>query len=521
MAGERLIRSGSISLIGSMFAALAALALTVLVGNGFGAYGTGIFFQAIGIFTIASHVLRLGTNSSIVRTLSEQTAHGRAGESWRTVVIAVLPVLALSLLGAALMLIFDSELAGWLSAPTERRSLATVIAAMAPFLAFGALLAVMGTVNRMLNGVTAFTVIQSVAVPVSRLVAVAAAVLLAWGAAEAFLAWLAVIPIWLVVSVALVVKPLIRDWKRRSAAREPTLAAAARFWSYSSSRAVGGTFEILLEWSDVLIVAALTPPAEAGIYAVATRTIRVGQIVDRAMRVAVSPTIAQMLTRGELVAARQLHTAVTRVMILATWPYYLILATLGPAVLSLFGSGFAEGAVVLAVLATSMMLASAGGMLQSLLLQGGRSSWQMYNKGLALTLSVGLNLLLVPLWGILGAAVTWALVIAIDALLAAWQVHKRMGVRLEPRKLLLSMFIPVIVFGLGGAAVRLGTDSSLLVSIAGTGLLLALYAVVLWLLRDRLGIADVWSQLPVVGRLVARRGRSATKESGQRPTSAP
>ena len=56
--------------------ALAALVLAVLIGNGLGAHGTGVFFQAVGFFTIVSQILRLGTNSSIVRTISEQHAFG-------------------------------------------------------------------------------------------------------------------------------------------------------------------------------------------------------------------------------------------------------------------------------------------------------------------------------------------------------------------------------------------------------------------------------------------------------------
>ena len=163
----------------------------------------------------------------------------------------------------------------------------------------------------------------------------------------------------------------------------------------------------------------IASPAEAGVYAVVTRTVRAGQVVDRAMRLAVSPTISRLLARGESAATRALHTSVTRAMILMSWPFYLTLAIMGPAILGLFGPGFESGAVPLVILSGAMMVASSAGMLQSIILQGGNSSWQVANKSVVLAASVSLNLLLVPVLGIIGAAMTWAFVTLLDTAIAA------------------------------------------------------------------------------------------------------
>lgn len=517
MPPERLARTGSYSLFGSSFAALAALALTILVGNGLGAYGTGLFFQAMGLFTIASQVLRLGTNSSIIRTIAEQRAFNRVGESWRTVVIAVVPVLGISALAAALITAFSSPLAEWLGAPGEREGLAVLLREMAPYAVLGAVLVVLNTVVRMLCGVRAFTLLQSVLSPLSRLVVVAAALSFAWDALATFRAWLGVIPLWLVVTVLVLARPVLKDWRRRREAQVPARTATLAFWRFSSSRAVGAAFETALEWSDVLIVSALSSPAHAGVYAVATRIVRAGQVVDAAMRVAVSPTIAELLARQDRAAAAALNTSVTRATILSGWPFYLILATMGPALLSLFGPEFTDGAIVLMILSGSMMVSGAAGMLQSILLQGGNSSWQMGNKGLALTISISLNLLLVPVWGIMGAALTWAFGVLAETALASWQVHARMRVHLHPRKLLLAMGLPLLVFGVGGLIARLtlgATLPGLLSALVGLG---AVYLVLLWFLRERLGIVSLWREIPFLGRRAARATTSvAAKYSGER-----
>lgn len=498
---EKLARSGGISLIGSAFAAVVALVLTAFVGNATGAAGTGLFFQAIGVFTIVTQVLKLGTNSAIVRQIAAQRAFGRRGEAWRTVVVATVPVVAFSAVVGVCFVVFADQLALWLSSPGQEGNLAGQLRAMAPFIACAAVLGVLQTAARMLRGVVAFTVLQSILLPLSRLFAVAAAILVADGVSTVFLGWMLPLPLWLIVTIGVLAHPLVVDWKARRLSATGMLGEARSFWSYSSARAVGAALETALEWSDVLIVAAITSPAEAGIYAVATRAIRAGQVVDRAMRIAVSPTISAMLARGEREEARELHTSVTRAMILATWPYYLVLATMGPAVLSIFGPEFRGGAVVMMILAAAMMVQSAAGMLQSILLQGGRSSWQMYNKALALAISVGLNLLLVPVLGIVGAAATWAFGVLVETTIAAWQVHRRMGVSLEPARLGFAMAAALGIVGVGGAIVRFVWGPTVPALLVGGVVIGVVYAAVLVVFRARLGIRSVIAELPLLRRL--------------------
>ncbi len=53
------------------------------------------------------------------------------------------------------------------------------------------------------------------------------------------------------------------------------------------------------------------------------------------------------------------------------------------------------------------------------LLMGGKSSWGAINTGAALIVNIGLNLLLIPHLGILGAAIAWGASIVVDNV-AAW-----------------------------------------------------------------------------------------------------
>ena len=494
-ARESLARSGSLSLVGSAFAALAALVVTALVSNTYGPQGTGVFFQAVAIYTVASQVLKLGTNSALIRFVSARRARTGDTDAWRITLVATLPVLLVSGFAAAVIALFSHPLADLLAPPDDASRLAAILVTMAPFIVIGAVLGVLQTVARLVRGVGAFTVLQSITLPLSRIVVTLALIALAFSADAAFVGWMAVLPVWLLVTIIVIAGPLVQDRRRQRAsgtdrAESTTIRA---FWSFSAPRAVGAALETALDWSDVLVVAALTSPAEAGIYAVVTRAVRAGQVIDRAMRIAVSPRISHLLSLDDRATATALHTSVTRMLVLLSWPFYLALAILGPSVLSLFGDGFASGAPALAILAVAMMVSSASGMLQSVLLQGGRSSWQMYNKAAVLALNIGLSIVLVPLIGISGAALSWMACLLLDTALAAWQVHRSMGVRLEPGALLLGAALPLSVFGAGCAALRLITDAlpgvaPLATLLPGLAVVSLLYIGAVWLLRSRLGL---------------------------------
>lgn len=512
MSSERLARAGAVSLLGSAFSAGAALLLTVIVGRGLGAHGTGIFFQAIGLFTIASQVLRLGTSSGLTKFLAEQKAFNRLGEATRILLIALIPTVLFSIVASALILQYAQELSTFFSSAEDQADLYVVIVMLTPFLGVAATLGVLHAAVRMLRGVVMFTLLQNVLLPLGRLGLVALAVVAGWGVTGSLQAWVISLPFWLVVTCGLLVGPLIRDWRARRSVEESWVLASGRFWRFSWPRGISAALEIGLDWSDILIVAAIRTPTEAGIYAVVTRAVKSGQIVDRAMRVAVSPTISVLLSKGEVGSARNLHTSVTRAMVLATWPFYLTLIVMAPAVLNIFGSGFSAGSSVLMVLSAVMMLAAAAGMLQSILLMGGRSSWQMYNKALALGLSIGLNLLLVPLWGIMGAAATWAIVVSADTGIAAWQVHRRMGVQLQPRRLLRAGSVPLVIFGGFGSLIRIAFGDSATVLILFILILGLAYLMAMWLMRRSLGIEGLWSTFSVK-RSGGGTGKDSTKQA--------
>jgi len=84
------------------------------------------------------------------------------------------------------------------------------------------------------------------------------------------------------------------------------------------------------------------------------------------------------------------------------------LALCGPEILDIFGKEYRAGADVLNVLLASQLVVAAGGAAVILLIMSGRSGVAFANSGAGVVLNLGLNLWLIPLYGIMGAAISTA-----------------------------------------------------------------------------------------------------------------
>lgn len=469
----------AVNLVGGGLGAVVNLVLAALVGRYLGAEGAGVYFLVVAAFVILANTAELGADTGLVRFVSAARAVGTPEQVPALVRMAVRPVLAgavgITAVGVAWML---------LAPPVDGVS-PLVLALCVPVALCLSGTALMLAVTRGFGDPITFPLLQNVVLPLGRLGGVALAVLLGWSLEALLLGWLAPVPIVLVVATAIAMRLVARS---RATSAAPAGDVARPFWRFSAARGVTASIEILLEWVDVIIVGALAGPAEAGVYAVVTRCVRAGEVVQQAARIVMGPAVSAALARGERERAGEIYGVVTAAMVWLSWPFFALLAVFADAVLGLFGADFRTGAIPLAVLAAAMAFATAAGAVQTVLLMGGRSSWQLADKSGALALNVVLNLLLVPTFGITGAAVAWAVTIVVDTVVVTAQVQGAMGVRPPVGPIALAAGLALVGVLLPALVLREQLGSSLAV-LAGCAAGLAVVHLALgWLLRERLGL---------------------------------
>ncbi len=493
MSTRGLAGSLALSLGTAVFGAAATFLIVAVVGRLLGASGTGVFFQFVAMCTIGMTLLKFGADTGLVRKSAQLKVLGQVDEVPRLIGIAVIPMLLVAAVLGGIVIAAAPSLARLLTDdPALVDQAGSLIRYLTPLVVSGAVMYLLLGAVRGLGSIIGYAGIQNIGLPLARLLGVFAVLAAGGSAAAAVLAWAATIPLWCAATGLLLflVVRRVRSESRRDpgpqgrgdgTSTDPTAVGMRDFWSFSLGRWAAATVEITLDWADVLLVGALLGPAAAGTYAVATRVVRAGQIVDNAMRVVVGPNISARLVVGDLDGVNSLFRTASRAMLVLTLPFYVTCFVFADSILALFGPGFDEGAAALRVLSVGMTIIAATVMSASIVLMAGRGHWQLQNKLVALAIVVVGNLVLDPRWGIVGAAASWSLAFAVDAILVTRQRRRIAGSAPAPGAILR----PLLVVGGGvaavGVAVRLllgSTTTAVGVHLAIVG---AAYLVGLWI----------------------------------------
>ena len=477
-----LAKSGSLASLCVMYGAGIAFVTTMVVSNGIGAEGSGEFFRLMALFAIAISLVTFGADTGLVRTMSAQRALGRYGVLPQLIRYGLIPSLVTSVLLVAGVYIY-TELVPM--APEYQAAMRVSSA----FILVAALMTVFFGALRGLHRVVTFTLLQNVLLPTLRFAAVGLVVLFSGQLMDLVYAWTVPVAITAVVALWRLERAFPSEEHVEVLPSEDSPTETFRsFWGFSSARGVATVVETILEWIDVLVVAAFLGAAAGGVYGAVNRCVRVGAMIEHTGRVVTGPSISAALATRQLDRAREIFLSTTRVLTALSWPFYLSLAFFGPVLLGFFGKGFEAGAGILWVICPAAMLSMSAGGVQSVLLMSGKSRWQLLNKLSSLVVAVTLNFTLVPVWGLYGAVTAWASALLIDTFLASYQVFRLVGIRASLREMAPSLFLGAAVPTACALVSLTFLGQSVLGLIVYVVLLVPVYGAVLYRFRKALGI---------------------------------
>lgn len=424
-------RGGAISGLGAVVAAIGGSLLTLVVARSYDREVAGIFFAATAFFTIASSITLLGTDVGLVRYVSAQHAGGTRA-STTLLRIALLPVLAVGVACSAALWVAAPAVANWIGSTAVDEEATGILRTLAPFVPVvslhSALLAVTQGRGRMRHTVLVDSVFRTLSQPAAIAIVAAAG----FGPLVAALAW--VLPyLFGAVYSSLVVLPQRHrsgDWA------EPGRADLSRdFWRFTSGRAMAGIVIMVWRRFDILLVAAISGPADAAVYTAATRFLIVGRLGIQAVQMAVSPQLGRLFATGDLAGARRVYATSTMWTMLFGWPLYIVTAVAAPYVIPVFGSGYDAGTSAVIVLSSAMLVSTACGGVDSVLLMAGRSVLSLGIAIATLAANVVFDIVLIPRHGILGAAIGWACSIVLRNVLTLWQAQGILGTSMVGRRI--------------------------------------------------------------------------------------
>jgi O-antigen/teichoic acid export membrane protein len=507
-----------LNLVGAAIAGLSLIVLTVVITRSFSKTAAGAFFTAMSLFLIVEAVASLGAATGTTYFIARLRSLGQQDRIPDVIRAAMRPVAVVSVVAAAAFFVLAGPLARLLlhgqlgHAGAHPAQVADELRALAVALPFAALLDTLLGATRGYRVMGPTVILDRIARPVLQLAGTGVA---AVAGSAALLA-----PVWALpyVPAAIVGWFWFRRIQRRSesAASDPVpyQPEELRFWRFTGPRGLAALAQITIQRIDIVLVAIIRGPAEAAVYTAATRFLVAGQFGNQAISLAAQPRFTEMFALGDPRGANRVYQATTAWLVLLTWPFYLLAVSYGPEIIRVFGRSYEAGGTVMVILGLTMLLATGCGQVDMVLVTTGRSSWSLLNGLLAVVINVGLDVTLIPHYGITGAAIGWSAAIIVTNLMPLAQIALTAQLHPFGRGTIITAVLSAVSFaGLPLAArVLLGHSAAASLGAIACGCVILFAG--MWYFRHELNLTAMPGAAQLTS-LARRIGRSARPENGR------
>ncbi|MCZ6772523.1 MAG: flippase [Proteobacteria bacterium] len=162
---------------------------------------------------------------------------------------------------------------------------------------------------------------------------------------------------------------------------------------------------LLLNRTDIIMLGIIAGPAEAGIYAIGSRFAELATLGLVAVNTVLAPRISELFHSKQPEQLQNLLKAAAWFNLVFTVCVAVLLTVLGSFLLALFGEGFSGAYIPMLILLGGQMINALAGSVGYLMILTGRQNEAATVMFFVLILNIAGNFLLIPIYGMNGAAI--------------------------------------------------------------------------------------------------------------------
>ena len=251
---------------------------------------------------------------------------------------------------------------------------------------------------------------------------------------------------------------------------------------------------IIMHWTDIIMLGILKDAKDVGLYHPVERTAGLIRMILFAFASIFAPLFSQYFHEKNQTKMLEVFQLSTKWILLTRLPLFIFLILFSNTILMLFGSEFGNNSLALPILTVGIMIQAVFGLGSPSLTMSGFQKYNLINALVALFTNIFLNIMLIPQFGIAGAAMGTTIALFLISLLRFFENYYLLGLNLLSIKLLKPIFAGLstgmIVYLVKPYIFESGYfdyDSSILYLIIylllGALFILLVYMVLIWILR--------------------------------------
>jgi len=430
------------AIIGRTFGYLTRIVLARFLGTD----GYGLLNLGLAGFSIAGAIAALGLGSGVIRYVSYYKGRGEEGKIKGTIYSALKISLPVALVFTLLLYLGSDWLATHVFHDPALSSVLKIFSFAIPFaiLAGNFISATIGFQDLRYS-----IYVHDISENALRLTAIVILLSLGFGLLGAAWGWCIAIMITPFIAFYFLEKRVFPILKTKTKS-DPM---GKELFSFSWPLLLVGFSGLVLEWTDTLMLGFFCTSSEVGIYNAALPTARLVQTIPGIFAVIFMPVISELFSRGRYDDIKNMYSIVTKWILSLVIPAFLLMVLFAPSVIKIiFGAEYTGGALALAILTTGYLFISLFGLTEPILEAHGRTKVIMGCTFFAAALNVILNLYLIPIYGITGAALATGSSFAVRSFILfafVYRIAKMQPFRFNHLKpVLTSIFAVLIVYGI-------------------------------------------------------------------------
>lgn len=190
---------------------------------------------------------------------------------------------------------------------------------------------------------------------------------------------------------------------------------------------MSGIFLLLLNWTDILMLGRIESESQIGIYNVAFKVGYLALFFVVSMNVVIMPKVSELFFEKNFAEMRKVINKATQIVIMLTLPLALIIIFLSEFLLSSFGEAFVAGKTTLIIITLGALFNAMTGNVDQILNMTNNQVKVRNVFFIGFLFNVGFNLLLIPKYGIEGAATASLITNIIVNLIFVYIIKKKLG----------------------------------------------------------------------------------------------
>ena len=472
---KSIAKNAGISAFGIIFMNLMAFVNNAVITRTLGADSYGLFVLATNVFTFIAIFPQLGFNSTIIRFVSYFTGKGEDAKAKGTVLFGVKMILIASMVVLPVSILLCPYISELFFDRPELTPLLKILLLSLPFSVLAMVF------HSSLNGLKLIKY-QVIAANILNPFIFFLFIVIAFWAGFRLTGLIWIMFLMGVISAALSFYFLNKKYFKHKKKLQPE-ADKRDLLHFAFPIYLNQFLNSAIKYAPIFIMGYFLSNRDIGIFNVGFRIAMLVSVSLGAFRLIFSPAISALFAKNNIKLIDQLYKTITKWIFTIALITFCIIILFAEPVLNIFGSEFTKGINVLLLLIFGELINAGVGLVGNIIIMSGRPKVALFNAAINFLMIITLCYFLIPEYGIIGAALSYAITVAFINLIRLFELYyyeKMHPFKLSYFKPLTAGIISFVVVFYVKSIININSYIEMMLGII---ILLSIFSLTLWALK--------------------------------------